>query len=81
MFYCTPVKALWDHGIKAKCVNLDEALIIFASLNIVTEILILWLPVPQLWKLNTSTRQKCQLIGIFFLGGLFVSASSWVDGR
>ena len=75
VFYCTPVEALWDHRIEAKCINFDQALIILSSLNIVTDILIICLPVTQLWKLFMPKRQRCQLIGIFLLGGLFVSPS------
>ena len=76
VFYCKPVKALWDHQTERKCINFDEVLVVLSSLNIGTDILILCLPVPQLWKLIMSKRQKCNLIGIFFLGGLFVSTPS-----
>ena len=80
VFYCTPVAALWDHRIKgAKCIDFDVVLIVLSSLNIGTDILILCLPVPQLWKLTMSTRQKCQLTGIFSLGGLFAPLSLFLS--
>ena len=71
IFYCTPIEALWDHRIEAKCINLDDALIVLSTFNIGMDILILCLPVPQLWKRILSTEQKFQLIGMFFLGGMF----------
>lgn len=76
VFYCKPVKALWDHQTESKCINFDNVLVVLGSLNIGTDIFILCLPVPQLWKLVMSKRQKCNLIGIFLLGGLFVSTPS-----
>lgn len=76
VIYCKPVKALWDHQTESKCINFDDVLVVLSSLNIGTDIFILCLPVPQLWKLVMSKRQKCNLIGIFLLGGLFVSTPS-----
>ena len=72
------MEALWDHRIEAKCINFDKALIILSSFNIGTDILIICLPVTQLWKLIIPKRQKCQLIGMFFMGGLLVLPSMLV---
>ena len=80
IFHCDPVDALWDATVKAKCINFHDVLIIFSSLNIGTDILILCLPVPQLWKLNIPRRRKYELMGIFSLGGLFVFSSLIAGG-
>ena len=40
------------------------------SLNVITDAVILGLPLPLLWKLNTTKLQKLQLTGIFLTGGL-----------
>ena len=79
--YCYPVDALWDPTVNAKCINFHDVLIIFSSLNIGTDILILCLPVPQLWKLNMPRRRKYELMGIFSLGGLFDFLSLVGGGR
>ena len=75
IFHCNPVDALWDPTVKAKCINFHTVGIVFSSLNIGTDILILCLPVPELWKLNMPRRRKYELMGMFFLGGLFVFPS------
>ena len=75
ILHCNPVDALWDPTVKAKCINFHTVGIIFSSLNIGTDILILCLPVPQLWKLNMPRRRKYELMGMFSLGGLFVLPS------
>jgi hypothetical protein len=68
---CVPIEADWNPLLPgAKCVNLTAELITFSSLNTVTDIIILILPIPMLWQLKIKMTQKLQLIGIFMLGGL-----------
>ena len=69
---CTPVAALWNpmaHA-GARCVNYTPALILFAVVNALTDITILSLPMPILWRLHASKTRRRQLVGIFGLGGL-----------
>ena len=70
VFYCTPMKMLWNPTVRGKCINYDDVLTTMAALNIGTDVLILCLPLPQLWKLQLPKRIKRQLAGIFLLGGL-----------
>ena len=70
VFHCKPVNMLWDPAVKGMCINYDDVLITMASLNIGTDVLILCLPLPQLWKLQLPARTKRHLAGIFLLGGL-----------
>jgi hypothetical protein len=41
-----------------------------ASVNILTDLILLSLPMPYLKGLNLPTRQKAGLIAVFALGGL-----------
>ncbi|KAJ9364173.1 hypothetical protein DTO280E4_1936 [Paecilomyces variotii] len=69
---CTPPAALWDpvaHP-NAKCDNYSPALLLFAIVNASTDVFILCIPLPILWKLRVSATRRKQLIGIFLLGGL-----------
>ena len=70
VFHCAPVKALWDSNIERSCINFDDVLIVLSSLNIGTDVVILCLPIPQLWRLEISKRRRLQLIAMFLLGGL-----------
>lgn len=70
VLHCIPFRALWDPQVPARCINLDDVFILCASLNIGTDVAILCLPMPELWKLKVSTRQKVQLTSMFLLGGL-----------
>ena len=70
LFQCVPVESVWNPAIKSRCVNLGADLIALSSINVVTDFLILCLPMPQLWQLHTSRARKIQISGMFLLGGL-----------
>lgn len=69
IIHCVPFAALWDPKVPAHCIDLDDVILVCSSLNIATDVAILILPMPQLWNLKITTRQKLQLTFIFLLGG------------
>ncbi|KAM0793996.1 hypothetical protein BDR22DRAFT_877109 [Usnea florida] len=76
IFQCRPVKAFWNHDVPgAKCINLPRFTIVSGVLNLLTDVLILCLPGPMVWSLNTTVAQKITLTGIFLLG-IFVCVIS-----
>ncbi|KAJ9624475.1 hypothetical protein H2203_005210 [Taxawa tesnikishii (nom. ined.)] len=67
---CTPVAYFWDQSIpKGRCLNKKAVWFTNASLNILTDIAILILPLPSLQRLRLPRRQKIGLMGVFALGG------------
>ncbi|KAI3319463.1 hypothetical protein HD806DRAFT_260251 [Xylariaceae sp. AK1471] len=77
VFICIPVQGFWDMGIKAKCQNQLIGVYLNAVGTLVTDFIILFLPMPAIWKLNLPKTQKWALLGIFGIGG-FTSAISIV---
>ncbi|OBT68834.1 hypothetical protein VE03_02214 [Pseudogymnoascus sp. 23342-1-I1] len=76
IFQCIPVAAFWDKSIKnPKCTDTDIFWVAYASINIITDFLILLLPLWEIRKLQLPLAQKISLMGIFTLGG-FVCATS-----
>jgi len=75
LFSCYPIASNWDPTVKGHCIQLSTVVVICSILNIITDIAILALPMPFLWRLQMSWTRKIQLIGIFLLGGFvcFVS--------
>ncbi|KAH8660240.1 hypothetical protein BX600DRAFT_551690 [Xylariales sp. PMI_506] len=67
-FPCIPVAAFWDHSIPGVC--RDEAAPRWMSGigNIITDFIILILPVPVIWKLRLRPSQKWGLAFVFGLG-------------
>lgn len=77
IFQCTPVDSNWDMSVEAHCVDLNTALVVLSSINVLTDIIILVLPMPLIWRLKITTRRKMQLSCIFLLG-VFVTIVSMV---
>lgn len=70
-FQCTPINYIWDKSIEGgKCIDTESFFISSAALNIVSDITILLLPIPMVWKLKINTKKKVALISLFSLGGL-----------
>ena len=70
VFQCRPINASWNLTVQGQCIHLNTAFIIFGSLNALTDIVALCLPMPFLWRLHTDQARKLQLIGVFSLGSL-----------
>ena len=69
IFQCTPIKAIWDPSVKGRCIKTNDVYLVCSSLNIATDVIILAMPMPKLWKLQISRTEKMQLSIIFALGG------------
>ncbi|KAI4599970.1 hypothetical protein KJ359_001071 [Pestalotiopsis sp. 9143b] len=64
-FQCLPVASLWDPSIKDfTCLNAGVAFAAGAVLNIASDFVLMILPLPALWKLQTSKRKR---FGVAFM--------------
>ena len=70
IFQCVPIRAAWDPTVPRRCIRTDLGATIIAALNVVTDFVVLTLPMPLLWHLQSSRKQRYQIMGIFLLGGL-----------
>ncbi|MCJ1269635.1 hypothetical protein MMC22_009527 [Lobaria immixta] len=76
VFECTPIHFFWtETPTTGHCVNVRTYFIGQAIPNIITDLLIMALPLPPIWKLNLPRRQKFALSGIFLLGCFVTFAS------
>ena len=67
---CVPPAAQWNSSIEGKCINFTAVVLAAGVINVVTDFVILILPVPVLWNLKVSTGRKIMIMGTFMLGGL-----------
>ena len=67
---CIPVEKAWIPSVAGHCINLKDSFIGNAVPNIVTDVLILALPIKHVCKLRTTVSQKILLVVIFLLGSL-----------
>ena len=67
---CSPISRAWDPGIPGKCIDIIAFFRWNGVANMLLDVVVLCLPYPMAWSLQTTLRQKWILTGIFFLGGL-----------
>lgn len=73
IFQCRPISRVWDPTTNAECIDSTIVWAIMGSLNVLTDILVLCLPLPKLWRLQMRRRIKLQVIAIFSIGSLSVN--------
>ncbi|KAF4633433.1 hypothetical protein G7Y89_g4685 [Cudoniella acicularis] len=68
---CTPIAYNWDKTIPGgHCIDENAVLTWVSVPNICFDLAILILPMPVIWKLNTSTTQKIGLTATFLTGSI-----------
>ena len=65
---CEPFRSL-----PGKCINMIEYLRINAVFNFIINISIFLLPIPMIWSLDITVRQKLEVISVTSVGLLYVS--------
>ncbi|KAJ5100511.1 hypothetical protein N7456_006563 [Penicillium angulare] len=77
-FSCTPVSYQWEQsipGAKGKCIDVTVFYDWMSFPNIVTDAIMLVLPLPMIFRLHLSQRQKIGLACIFATGGAGIITS------
>ena len=65
---CRPFAAAYDPSIKGECGNQVGAFIAIGAFNVVTDAMILTLPIPTIWRLNMSRSTKAGISGVLLIG-------------
>lgn len=69
-FICKPVEKLWIPDLPGRCINEVGVWLANASSTIFSDIVILMLPIPQIWRLHLKKNEKVGLTAVFGLGFL-----------
>lgn len=72
IFICWPIRGFWDKTIDAECIPNQPQWYINAAGNIISDLIVLLLPLPVIKSLRLPRAQKFILAGIFSLGFLCV---------
>ncbi|KAI9744936.1 MAG: hypothetical protein M1818_001862 [Claussenomyces sp. TS43310] len=68
---CQPLSYMWDKTVEGgHCANLNAFFRWISFPNILTDLVMLILPLPFVWKLHASTDQKIALTTTFLVGSL-----------
>lgn len=74
---CVPLSALWDPTIASfHCIAFNDQIMALSSINIVTDVTIFAMPMPLVWRLNTSVSRKLQASVVLLLGAIVCIVSA-----
>jgi hypothetical protein len=69
IWQCVPINAIWDlKRNDAQCLNISGVAYANAAINVATEIVILILPIPLIYKIRVSKSTKFALYALFSAG-------------
>lgn len=75
-FLCSPIEAFWDPtyadaatGKNPYCLDQAQLFMCDISIAIVTDLIILILPIPLVWSMRAPPRQKVKMIILLGAGG------------
>ena len=72
MFWYSPLSAYWDVEPQYPyvCVNIGMFTLVCGILNILTDFLCLFLPVPMIWNIQRPKKQRIAILAMFAVGAL-----------
>ena len=65
---CNPRARIWDKSIPGTCLNAAVVLDTSGLYNVLTDVIILLVPVKAVWSMHLAPRRKVGVIGVFTLG-------------
>lgn len=73
---CIPLKKLWDPTVTGACVDYSRLFIFYSTLNLITDFIIVVMPLPIIWRLQMPREKRITVCVMFGLGGIVVVASA-----
>lgn len=67
---CDPIRAYWDKSVPGHCLNQPKLFICDITIAIISDFVILTIPIPLTCKLNASWRKKLKIMLLLGAGGI-----------
>lgn len=67
-FACLPREKLWVPTIPGKCINILANFVVSAAINMVSDFIILGLPLYKIYQMRMAPRKKIGVAAIFTVG-------------
>lgn len=69
---CKPLSFFWEQftGVPGSCIDVNSFFLALGIINMIDDVIILAIPIPQILRLQMSARKKGGVSGIMLLGGL-----------
>lgn len=75
IFRCIPITDIWSAHPTGRCINFSRWAVSTAVLNVLSDLAVLVMPMPLIWKLQLPMHKKIGVSIAFSLGGIAVLAS------
>lgn len=76
IFECSPRERIWNSSIQGRCLDIAMVLNASGGFNMVTDFIILCLPVQAVWNLQMDKTKRILVVMAFTFGLWYVSLSS-----
>ena len=70
LFGCTPIAKYWKPDLPGHCIEVIKADYGYGSLNFITDLIMFVLPLPMVWRLQLSVKQKIGISIVFMAGSV-----------
>jgi hypothetical protein len=70
---CRPFAYNWDKSVGGSCGNRNAAFIVAGVMNVVTDFMVMALPLPHVWTLKMNWQKKMGLTSVFCVGAVYVN--------
>ncbi|KAI1759531.1 hypothetical protein GGR53DRAFT_140751 [Hypoxylon sp. FL1150] len=76
-FVCKPASQFWTQflGTTGECIDVDTAFMVLTVVNMINDIIVLMVPIPEILQLQMSSNKKLAVCGVMLLGGFVCVAS------
>lgn len=68
LLLCRPLAYNWDTSIDGECGERNATFVVAGTLNLVTDLMVMVLPLPHIWKLKLNLAKKLALTAVFCMG-------------
>ncbi|MCJ1234242.1 hypothetical protein MMC14_002201 [Varicellaria rhodocarpa] len=80
-FGCSPVSKFWTHDTPGHCINIIKADLAYGSMNVISDFFIFVLPLPMVWRLNLTRKEKIGVYLVFMSGAIAFTVAIVRFGR
>ncbi|KAI1340337.1 hypothetical protein F5Y15DRAFT_54756 [Xylariaceae sp. FL0016] len=77
IFQCVPVAAVWERNISGRCLDVNSVGWAGAIMSVIEDIVLVLLPLPELWKLQVIGRKRVG-VALMLAVGSFATITSMV---
>ncbi|GAT25603.1 ribosomal protein L36e [Aspergillus luchuensis] len=78
IFECTPRARIWDKAVPGRCIDAAIPVLVTSIVNVVSDIMMLLMPIRCVWRLQITLRKKVGITAIFAAGLLTAEITSGI---